>query len=493
MAVLLSPTDITPVEATRGIDRGQLRRIARGVVTDELAGTIESVVLAHLYELVARLLPGAVVTDRSAVVGGPIHTDGGLVLHVAHPTRRRDLQLPGLTVAVRSGPGPVEGDQVFHHDQLHLASQARVLVDNARLSRTGADGVARTLDRVELEDRIEHWASVYDEARLARLRGDVERVGELLAEQDLAAHVTELLGAAQGTRPDVELSGAALTARRDGVPVDRRRLAKFDALLARLQQRAPSPLPTTAAGAPRRAVLPFFEAYFSNFIEGTEFEIDEAARIVFDGEVPPARPEDAHDILGTYRVVADEILMASPPADGEQLLVTLQRVHTTIMGLRPEAHPGRFKVIANRVGAYSFVQPTEVIGTLHAGWKRVRLLDDPFARAVLAMYVISEVHPFDDGNGRVARVLMNMELAAAHQSRVVIPTVSRLDYLASLRAMSANDAPDALISVLGFAQRWTSRVDWGSVAAATAALDQTNALQDAGLAEREGLRLVLPA
>ena len=32
--------------------------------------------------------------------------------------------------------------------------------------------------------------------------------------------------------------------------------------------------------------LPFFEAYFSNFIEGTEFAVDEAAEIVFKGHIP---------------------------------------------------------------------------------------------------------------------------------------------------------------------------------------------------------------
>src|SRR5438552_10661177 len=37
----------------------------------------------------------------------------------------------------------------------------------------------------------------------------------------------------------------------------------------------------------------FFEAYFSNYIEGTTFEIEEAERIVFDRAVPPTRPKDA--------------------------------------------------------------------------------------------------------------------------------------------------------------------------------------------------------
>jgi hypothetical protein len=35
--------------------------------------------------------------------------------------------------------------------------------------------------------------------------------------------------------------------------------------------------------------LPFFEAYFSNFIEGTEFAVDEAAAIIFENRIPKNR------------------------------------------------------------------------------------------------------------------------------------------------------------------------------------------------------------
>jgi Fic/DOC family protein len=44
-------------------------------------------------------------------------------------------------------------------------------------------------------------------------------------------------------------------------------------------------------------------------------------------------------------------------------------------------------------------------------------LDTALERAVYTMFHISEVHPFDDGNGRVARVMMNAELVAGRQAR----------------------------------------------------------------------------
>ena len=71
-----------------------------------------------------------------------------------------------------------------------------------------------------------------------------------------------------------------------------------------LAETAPEPRP--ALGDPERwAWEPFFEAYFSNFIEGTEVGVDEARRIAIDGEVPLVRPTDAHDVVATYRLVSD--------------------------------------------------------------------------------------------------------------------------------------------------------------------------------------------
>lgn len=85
--------------------------------------------------------------------------------------------------------------------------------------------------------------------------------------------------------------------------------------------------------------------------------------------------------------------MATVPSDGEQLLHLLRSRHATIMEARPVMRPGQFKTVANRVASRTFVAPEEVIGTLQAGWERLHTLDDPFARAVAAMFIVSEAHP----------------------------------------------------------------------------------------------------
>jgi hypothetical protein len=89
----------------------------------------------------------------------------------------------------------------------------------------------------------------------------------------------------------------------EGLEYDPERIARFDELascLANMPATLDVPGHLPALADETSTSLPFFEAYFSNLIEGTEFSIDEAEAIVESGEIPLERPEDAHDVLGTF-------------------------------------------------------------------------------------------------------------------------------------------------------------------------------------------------
>lgn len=247
-----------------------------------------------------------------------------------------------------------------------------------------------------------------------------------------------------------------------------------------------------ARGPRAAATLTFFEAYFSNFIEDTEFAVEEAADIVFRGVIPAERPADAHDVLGTYRIIADTADLSRLPTRFEDFLATLRRRHAAIMESCPDKGPGSFKQQRNQAGATLFVAPDLVEGTLEQGFALYRSLKGPFARAVFMMFLISEVHPFADGNGRVARVMMNAELIGAGEGRIVIPTVYRNNYLSALKALSQTHTPDPLIRTLDYAQRWTASVEWDELLATRRELESCNAFLDPGEAEEQGIRLRMP-
>lgn len=108
------------------------------------------------------------------------------------------------------------------------------------------------------------------------------------------------------------------------------------------------------------------------------------------------------------------------------------------------------------------------------------------------MFLIAEVHPFSDGNGRCARIIMNAELVANDLARIIIPTIFRDNYLSALKALTHHSRPDALIRTLDFAQKYTSLIDWRDFKIAHNMLITTHAFQDAHMADLEGNRLILP-
>lgn len=476
---------------SRATKDGRIRRLVRGLYTADLRAAPEELVARNRWRIVSHFVPDAIIADRSAAEGG-MPADG--VLTVVSNERTEDVKLPGIIVAPRPGPGPLDDDNTWP-EGLHLTSDARTLVDNLAVSRGRAGRPARTLSRAELEDWVVRTAQRRPDGWLETLRGRaLELCGELGVPERCDA-VADLIGVVARTREARRGAGQLLAARAAGLEYDPDRIGRFDELASYLADTPGSldvPVDLPARAEEVTSSLPFFEAYFSNFIEGTEFSIYEAETIVESGEVPDERPEDAHDVLGTFEAVHDPVLRAATPATVEELLELLDRRHRLVMGGRPGTRPGQFKERANQAGSYVFVAPMLVEGTLIEGFKRLADLPAGLARAAFELFLISEVHPYDDGNGRVARAAMCAELSAIDQARIVIPIVFRNEYQAALRTLSREGRCDLYVRTLAYAWRWTAAMPWQDRAAVDGHLAATNALVDSTDAERTGIRLRLP-
>lgn len=468
----------------RAARRGTVVRLATGVYSGLVDDDPVLLTRRLLLRIVEHERPGIVITDASARTAEP----RGGVLHAAASNPLRPLNLPGVTVRIRTGPGPQPGDMQLAH-RVYLASPARGLLDNLAATRGSA---SRVMTRTEVEDWIDELIRSRGEQWIQQLRDQARLLAPRLRREREFKTLNALIGAALGSRDDVVVTGQHLRSRAGGRPVDAARVELFANLASWLADQPPNLLLDEPGLAHRRALLPFYEAYFSNFIEGTEFTLDEAAEIVFDHRTPEDRPEDAHDVLGTYQLVDDAAEMTRLPSDAEELIDLLRARHRVLMAARPDKMPGEFKQRANRAGQTVFVEPGLVEGTLRAGFEHYQRLSDPFARALYAMFFLSEVHPFTDGNGRITRIFMNAELVCAQQVRIIIPTVYRDDYLSGLRAVSRTRQFPALYRVLEYARRYTAATDFTSRASAEADFERTNALLDPREAERNGLRLQLP-
>jgi hypothetical protein len=426
---------------------GRIRRIGPRLYTSvpekEEAGAVQ----AGWRDILTELFPHALLSHRSALEFRP-SPEQTLVLTA---TTNREIQFPGLRLQFVRGPGPLRDDPVVAG--IHASSVPRALLENLSTSKSSA---ARSVGIAALEERLERELSTSDgEARLNGIRDRARQIAEELGWEREFRKLDQIIGALLGTRLASALAAPSARARAFGQPYDGGRVRLFDLLYSALQNHPLERRLEPKLGPAHFRNKAFFESYFSNYIEGTTFEVEEAEEIVFDGKIPPKRPKDGHDILGTFALVSDPNEMRKVPKDAEEFLRSLRERHRRFLGARPEVNPGVFKEKANRAGDTHFVDPGLVEGTLRQGFARYRELPPGLPRAIFMMFLVAEVHPFTDGNGRIARVQMNAELFSQGLGTIIVPTVYRDDYLKALRGITRRDRADLLIRMLDRAQEFS--------------------------------------
>ncbi len=426
--------------------------------------------------------PGAPVADRTASENTP-ESDGSVCLVTAGG---QNIPLPGLTLWSRRGPGPLPTDRPFL-GELFLSSTARTFLEDMRPSRVHNGLVGRTPGRAQIEERLETFIRRSGEEAANRLRDEIRAVTSSLDLEEEALTLDAVIGTMLETRM-AELTARPAVARRLGRPYDPDRMVLFQTLHRPLRDQPPQVRMARIRKPEANATLAIFEAHFSNFIEGSEF----AADIVFPGVIQIGRPAGAQDILGTWRIASDQREMSRTAANAFAMEALPRARHASIMGGRTAIRPGAYKRAGNRAGSTIFVAPVLVHGTLEKRFDLGRSLETAFQRGVFMMFFISEVHPFSEGNGSVARIMMNSELVAAGEERIVVPTVYRTNYFSALKALSQSGLPEPLIRVLDYAQNCTAAVDWRSPDETRRELDECISFQDPIIAEEAGRRLRMP-
>lgn len=406
---------------------------------------------------------------RSALEGG-ISSEGYVILTYKYS---KTITLPGLIIRLIRGPGPDEEDTPFL-ENLFISSRGRAFLENLQASRA-RHGLEKGLTQEEVENRLDRMIRVYGTDELNLLRDQARRVSKRLGMFKEFSSLDRLIGALLGTKSDIDLTSDLARSRANREPYDSKRVELFATLIAYLQQQELALLPSTISSSRSIVNFSFFEAYFSNYIEGTEFAIEEAEKIIFENKIFAHRPQDSHDILSCYQMVSNQQLMKTVPQSESELITLLQQRHSYLMAERNDKMPGKFKEVVNRAGNTVFVSPEEVVGTFVKGFKLYQQLRPGIARAMFMMFLISEVHPFVDGNGRIARIMMNAELDAADQCRIIIPTVYREDYILALRRLSRHHDPNPYVRMMLNAQLFTSSLSFDDYSKSLAQLRAANA------------------
>lgn len=428
----------------------KIRKIAPRIYSTNLEEAPSAIIKRNILEILGNLYPDAVLSHRSAFEFKPTSTNNLFVTY----TYTKKIKLPGITINFLAGKGPVEGDNKMI-GSLYVASEPRRFLENLQITKkTGPD--SKTLSIPQIEEKLDDILRIKGEEGLNSLRDKARALSKILDMQKEYELLNKIIGALFTTKPSKILKSNLALSRSFGLPYDRHRIEIFEILFNYLHNKVLQEYPENNLTPNSFRNFAFFEAYFSNYIEGTVFEVSEAKEIIDTGVPMPARSGDSHDVLGTYQLVSDKNEMKIIPKDENELLKLLQARHKILLSARIDKHPGEFKVKNNRAGDTHFVDVKLVRGTLVRGFNYCKILTDAFARAAYMMFIVSEVHPFEDGNGRIARVMMNAELVNRNQCKIIIPTVYREDYLLTLKKLTRDKDPVPYVEMLTKAHRFSS-------------------------------------
>ncbi len=177
--------------------------------------------------------------------------------------------------------------------------------------------------------------------------------------------------------------------------------------------------------------------YSSNALEGNSLTETETKVVIEEGITIGGKPlrdhyeavghSDAYDLL-LRLAVGKEIVAAD-----------ILALHRLFYGRIDEAQAGKYRSVRVIVTGtdFAFPPPSRIKSLMRlfaVGIPALKTLCHPVEFAALLHARLVNIHPFIDGNGRTARLLMNLVLLQAGFPITIIPPLLRADYLDAVKA-----------------------------------------------------------
>ena len=202
--------------------------------------------------------------------------------------------------------------------------------------------------------------------------------------------------------------------------------------------------------------------YNSNAIEGNKLTYGETLTLLLYGITAKGKPLKDHlDIIGhrdAVEVMLDMVKGERPlrQTDVRQLHQIMLKEDYPQRAITPDGrevfrmiHVGVYKSEPNHVRTaegemHYFAEPNAVPGLMRdlLDWyAEAEKVDEvhPLLRAAILHHEFVSIHPFDDGNGRIGRMVMNFALMRAGYPIAIIPVAKRVDYYSALENADGGD------------------------------------------------------
>jgi Fic family protein len=220
-------------------------------------------------------------------------------------------------------------------------------------------------------------------------------------------------------------------------------LVRIDALKQTIDRRRPlSPMEA-------RELREYFRVdltYSSNALEGNSLTLSETKVLLEDGLTVGGKPiRDSYEAVG-HADAYDFMLTA---AQSQNLTVTqtlILELHRLFYARVDGDKAGRYRDHRVFISGTTYLPPAprDLPALMERFIDEVAIRAEALHPVLLAAFAhrrLVDIHPFSDGNGRTARLLMNLILLNRGYFIVSIPPVLRHDYIEALRTAQRNTDP----------------------------------------------------
>lgn len=214
--------------------------------------------------------------------------------------------------------------------------------------------------------------------------------------------------------------------------------------------------------------------YHSNAIEGNTLTYGETKAFLLHGVTAQGKPfRDYLEVRGHHEAITyllEFVRRQNPLTEADirelhkMILVEPYEVDAVTGDGRPTKRlvtPGQYKSAPNHVitstgEMHYYATPEETpakMGDLMAWFRRETDKAElhPLILAATFHYQFVVIHPFDDGNGRMARLLMNLIFMQYGYPPVIIPLNKKREYLLALETADADNNLNSFIVYIGMA------------------------------------------
>jgi len=189
--------------------------------------------------------------------------------------------------------------------------------------------------------------------------------------------------------------------------------------------------------------------YNSNAIEGNTLSLNETKLILEDGLTIGRKSLKEHLETINHREAIEFVEHLSSSKKNKLTERNVREIHSLVMkGIDPD-YAGQYRDIQVRISGSSHVPPEPILvaSLMKKMMKGINKDEHPIVQAAKAHFELVSIHPFVDGNGRTARLLMNLILMRNGYTPGIILKNDRKRYYDILEKTHRGELNDFIVLV----------------------------------------------